>query len=82
MIVAIQRNREIWLGYRRVSTDELAAKIREAVAGGAEKKVYINADRYARYEDVRKVLSAIGSAGVENVAFLVYPRQTRPSSGE
>jgi len=80
IIVAVQRNGTVWLGYERVSVDELTSKIGNAVNRGAEKKVYINADRRAKYSQVREVLGAISAAGIEKVAFLVYPRETKRSS--
>jgi len=75
MILAVQRDGEVWLGTKRVLIDELPVKIRECLSHGAERKIHINADRRANYGQVRQVLCAISSAGIENVAFLVYQRQ-------
>jgi biopolymer transport protein ExbD len=76
MIVAVQRTGDVWLGYQRVMVDELPMMIQERVRQGSERKVYINADRYANYSRIREVLAAVHSGGVENVAFLVYQRNT------
>jgi biopolymer transport protein ExbD/biopolymer transport protein TolR len=76
MIVAVQRNGDVWLGYEKVvNIDELTLRIRDRLRRGAERKVYINADRRAKYGQIRQVLRAISSAGIENVAFLVYQRE-------
>lgn len=50
-------------------------KIPTAISHGSERKVYIHADAHARYRDVRAVLCAVRSAGVENVAFFVYDKR-------
>jgi biopolymer transport protein ExbD len=75
MIVAVQRDGDISLGYEEVNVDELPDKLRECMSHGAGRKVYINADRGAKYGWVRRVLSAIRSAGIEKVAFLVSQRE-------
>jgi biopolymer transport protein ExbD len=62
-----------------VNIDELPIKFRDGWSRGAERKVYINADRRAKYGQVRQVLCAISSAGTENVAFLVYQREPNPT---
>jgi biopolymer transport protein TolR len=82
MIVAVQRNGNVWLGYEKVTLDELTVKIREGLSRRAERKVYINGDRRAKYGQVRQVLRAISSAGIENVAFLVYQREPTESISE
>jgi biopolymer transport protein TolR len=76
LVVAVQRTGDVWLGYKKLSADQLPVSIHEAVRRGAENKVYIKADGRAKYGQVREVLAAVRSAGVEKVGFLVYQRQT------
>jgi biopolymer transport protein ExbD len=45
--------------------------IRASVGRGGEHKVYINADRRAKYKVVGEVVVAVRSADVENIGFLV-----------
>jgi len=74
--VVIQRDGAVWLGDKRVpSLEELRTGIRDAVAHGAERKVYVRADMRARYGGVREVLGTVRSAGVENIGFIVDERK-------
>jgi biopolymer transport protein TolR len=74
LIVSIQRDSTIYFGKDKTMLGGLPAQIREGVAHGAEKKIYIRADARARYGTVREVLDEIGSSGVEKVAFLLNQR--------
>jgi biopolymer transport protein ExbD len=75
--INIQRNGSISLGYERVTLNGFTGRVREGLALGAERKVYIRADARAYYGNVRGVLSAIRAAGVEKVAFLTDERESR-----
>jgi len=76
MVVAVQRDGRVWLGYHELSLDQLPTSIREAVSHGSERKMYIRADRRAKYGTVAEVLDGVRSAGVENIAFLVDERKS------
>jgi biopolymer transport protein TolR len=78
MIVAVMRTGDVYFLGDKIVPDQLDFKIRKALAMGAEKKVYINADARAKYGAVREVLKAVQSSGVERVGFLV--EQKKPSS--
>lgn len=69
IIVSVSRNGDVWPGSIQTSTGRLPTEIQAAVSHGSERRVYIHADPQARYSDVRAVLSAVRSAGIENVAF-------------
>ena len=78
--VAIQRNGNVWIGNQPCSSPEqLQAGIKEAVAHGSERKVYIRADMRSRYGVLREVLAAVRSAGVENIGFLVDQHPSDPA---
>jgi biopolymer transport protein ExbD len=72
LIVSILRDGTLYFGKHKTRPGDLPAQIREGVARGAEKKIYIRADERLRYVSVREVLAAVRSAGVEKIAFLVY----------
>lgn len=74
--VTVQRTGDVWLGNEKLTADQLPAGIQERLRKGSERKVYIKADSRAKYGRVREVLAAIQSAGVENVAFLVWEGKT------
>jgi biopolymer transport protein ExbD len=71
MVIGIARDGEVYFGSGRVRIEELPAIIGESLAGGAERKVYMNVDRLAEYKVVASVLDEVRSAGVENIGFLV-----------
>jgi len=75
IVLSVLRDGDVWLGYHRSSVADLPNQIRAAISHGSERKVYIHADAHARYRDVRAVLCAVRSAGVENVAFFVYDKK-------
>jgi biopolymer transport protein TolR len=69
-IVDIARDGQVYYRNVRIIVDELPDQIRERVRNGAERKIYIRADARAKYIDVKKVLSEIGTAEIQNVCFL------------
>jgi biopolymer transport protein TolR len=79
LIVSILRDGTMYFGRDKTTSGDLPAQIREGMARGAEKKIYIRADGRLRYLTVREVLEAVRSAGVEKVAFLVYQRRAASS---
>jgi biopolymer transport protein ExbD len=79
LTAVILRDRTIYFRRGRVRPGDLPAQIREGVGNGAEKKIYIRADERVRYRTVLGVLDAVRSAGVEKIAFLVYPRRAASS---
>ncbi len=74
LLVAVQRDGNVWFGSRRIEPDHLAMAIRERLTEGTERKVYIRADARAKYGTVVAVLQSVRSAGVEDVAFLLDRR--------
>jgi biopolymer transport protein ExbD len=68
--VNITRDGAAYLGDKRISLEQLSGTIRDGLAAGSERVVYIAADSRARYADVESVLLEIQRAGVERIAFL------------
>ena len=79
LIVSIFRDGTIYFGKDKTRPSDLPAQIREGVGRGAEKKIYIRADKRLRYRTVLEVLDAIHSAGVEKIAFLAHQRSATSS---
>jgi biopolymer transport protein TolR len=79
LLVAVQRDGQIWLDREQITPERLPAEIRERVSQGAERKVYIRADLRVNYGRVLEVLSSVRSAGIDNIAFLVNERNSRPA---
>ena len=72
--ITILRDGKIYFGTERIAAADLPAKIQDGLSRGSERKVYIIAEARARYGAVLEVLDGVGSAGVENIAFLVNQR--------
>jgi biopolymer transport protein ExbD len=76
LLVAVQRDGKVYLDTTQMkSPEDLIARIREGLSLGAERKVYIKADRRAHYRAVAQVVDAVHKAGVERVGLLTEQRR-------
>ncbi len=78
--IAIFKDGTVVFGSDRVMPNSLPQRIKEAVAAGAEKKVYIKADARARAGSVNEVVDAIRKAGIEDIAFLTEEKRHYPAA--
>lgn len=77
MIVAVMRDGKVFFQKDQVNAmNKLSGRIREQIARGSERKVYIKADARTKYGNVSEVLDAVRDAGISNIAFLVDQRRT------
>jgi biopolymer transport protein ExbD len=67
----------IYFGNDHMSADQLPTKIRQRLHQGAESKVYIRADAHARCGSVMEVVHEVGSADIQDIAFLVDQKVAR-----
>jgi biopolymer transport protein ExbD len=74
LIIGISRDGKVFFRNEMVAPNELAAKIKERLSQGSERKVYIKADAHVGYARVGTVLDEVRSSGVEKIAFLVGQR--------
>jgi biopolymer transport protein TolR len=70
LFVAVARDGRYFLGGSRCSLDDLAARLREGVWRGAERKVYLVADARAKYGTVKLALAEVRRGGIKDVAIL------------
>jgi biopolymer transport protein ExbD len=70
MRLVVSRDGRYFFGREQVSLDELAARIRAGVRDGAEPKVYLAADRRAKYRQVESALAEVGRSGVTEIGIL------------
>jgi biopolymer transport protein ExbD len=75
MVVTILRDGKVYLKQDYTEPGQLPQRIRECLADGAERKVYLKVDRMAKYGDVSLVLAEVRSAGIENIGILVIQSQ-------
>ena len=74
MTVMVTRNGSVYFRNTKIGPDDLPHQIREAVHGGAEKRVYLKVDARTKYGDVKAVEDQIDAAGIRDVTFLVEKR--------
>jgi len=73
MQIWITRDGRLYFGSDQILADTLPERIQQRLKDrDVERKVYIKADRRARWGAVRTALDGVRSAGVLRVAFLVY----------
>ena len=72
LTVTVLRDGKIYLGTERVWVPEdLWYMLRDSIRGGSEEpRVYIKADRYAKFKAVSQVLDMVRSVGIQKVSFL------------
>ncbi len=73
--VAIMRDGSIFFRSDKIVVDDLQIHLQEGLKNGAERKVYIRADRRAKYGKVLEVVDAIRSAGIEQIGFITQRPQ-------
>jgi len=74
--VTVMRDGRVFFGADRIDPTYLPGKIADHLKDrGAERKVYITADRRARWGAVKMVLDGVRSSGIMRVAFLVDQRR-------
>ena len=83
IIISVQRDGGLFFGNKKTHLESLPQQIQESVARGAEKRIYLNADKYARYSDVKAVIDAIHESGVEHLSiFANTPPSSQQASGK
>lgn len=77
--VSVTRNGTIVLTESSVSMGDLAPLLQLGVRRGSERKVYLRADAWAKYGDVKAVLDQIRLAGIENAALITAEAPHKPA---
>jgi len=73
--ITVRRDGRIYLGPDELMANQLPARLRLQFRSGAEQKAYIRADARAKYVDVKSVLDAIRTVGIEKIGFMVEKRR-------
>ena len=76
-VLAIGRNKELYLNAKPVTEGELATRINEILENKKEKVVLIKADEEVEYGAVMMAMDALRQAGVEDIG-LVTERKLKP----
>src|SRR6266852_7697778 len=64
LVVAINREGQVFLGNEKINPADLTQKIRDRIAGGANRTVFVKADARSRYSAVAEAVDNVRSAGV------------------
>src|SRR5258708_18747980 len=70
LVVAVAHDGRIFLGSEIVTGDILTQKVKDQLAGRANKTVYVRADARARYKFLVDVVDDVRSAGVDQLGLL------------
>lgn len=72
ILLAITRNGEIFLspGNKKITSDEVPARVRDLLTNRLDKTVYVKADMRAKYERVTDVVDNLRAAGVDQLGLL------------
>jgi biopolymer transport protein TolR len=76
-VLAIGRNKELYLNAKPVNEQELATRINEILENKKEKVVLIKADEEVEYGAVMGAMDALRQAGIEDIG-LVTERKLKP----
>ena len=76
-VLAIGRNKELYLNAKPVTEQELATRINEILENKKEKVVLIKADEEVEYGAVMAAMDSLRQAGVEDIG-LVTERKLKP----
>ena len=72
LIVTLTRDGRLYLKADQISPSQLAARIRESLSSGCERRVYLRADARVRYDAVKPVLEAVQLAGVADISIFAH----------
>jgi biopolymer transport protein ExbD len=70
MRVMLSRDGTIYFRNSKVTSGDLAERIRQRLESGAQHKVFLIVDQRARFEDLSVVLNEARRAGIWDIAFL------------
>ena len=77
-IVNVEKSGQVYSGTQPVTIDELKGLVAEGVKKNPNLKVYVRADQQTNHREVRKVMEAMASCGIDDFIFGVYtPPQSR-----
>jgi len=75
LLVAINREGQVFLGNEKITTADVAQKIKDRLANRADKKVFVKADARSRYGVVVEVVDNVRSAGVDELGLLTEQKR-------
>ena len=80
-VVAIARDKTMYVNAKPVRETELATKINELLENAKEKVVLIKADTEVEYGAVMAAIDQLRQAGIEDIGLITDPKRTPFSTG-
>lgn len=77
ILLAVTRDGKVFLGTTPIPPEDIASKVKDAVANQLDKTVYLKADARSTYERVVEVVDNVRSAGVDNLGLLTEKLKER-----
>jgi len=77
VILAVQKDRKLFIGRQEVEFDELGAKLGAIFEGRDRKEIYIRADEEVSHGFIIQVMARIQRAGISRMAFETDPSLQR-----
>jgi biopolymer transport protein ExbD/biopolymer transport protein TolR len=75
LLVAINRDGQLFLGNQKISPTDLTQKIRDRIAGGTNRTAFVKADARCHLSAVAEVVDSVRSAGVSELGLLTERRR-------
>jgi biopolymer transport protein TolR len=78
LLVAVNRDGKVFFGNDLIQPADLAALVKERMAGAADKTVFVRADARVHYKAVIQVVDQVRSAGASELALLTERKGNSP----
>ena len=75
LIVSINKKNEIFISKKKLTSDLLAAKLKEIKKANPKIQVYVRADKSVTYEILMKLMKQIIDSGILNVNLITLPKK-------
>jgi biopolymer transport protein TolR len=76
LLVVVMQDGKIYFGTEQVSLEVLTEKVKDRLANRVDKRVYLRADKRARFKYVVDVVDDVRSAGVDQLGLLTEQKKT------
>ena len=74
LTLSINKKKEIFIEREQVPKENLLAAMREIHDRSSEKTIYLKADKFLKYGDVKEVMVICNEAGFERVGLITEPK--------
>jgi biopolymer transport protein ExbD/biopolymer transport protein TolR len=81
LLVVVMQDGKIYFGTEQVTLDVLTEKVKDRLANRVDKRVYLRADKRAKFKYVVDVVDDVRSAGVDQLGLLTEQKKTGQNQG-